>query len=150
MASELLDRILAEIKAAMKAREAEKLTALRSVHAQIKDAGTNAGKEESDDLVLSVLARAIKQRKDSVEQYRDGGRDDLAEREEREIEWLQAFQPPQLGEGEVEEIVGQAIAESGATTPRDMGAVMKIVMPKLKGRADGKLVNNTVKRLLGA
>ena len=148
MASALLDQLLADIKEAMKAREADKLTALRSLHAQIKDATVNAGKEESDELVATVVARAIKQRRDSVEQFRSGGREDLASKEEQEVAWLAGYMPEQLSEGEVETLVRSAIETSGATGKADMGKVMKTLMPEVRGKADGKLVNQIVQRLL--
>ena len=148
MASVLLDQLLADIKEAMKAREADKLTALRSLHAQIKDATVNAGKEESDELVATVVARAIKQRRDSVEQFRSGGREDLASKEEQEVAWLTGYMPEQLSEGEVETLVRSAIETSGATGKADMGKVMKTLMPEVRGKADGKLVNQIVQRLL--
>lgn len=149
MAHELLNQLLADIKESMKAREAEKLTALRSLHAQIKDAGTNAGREENDELVTGVVAKALKQRQDAAEQFRAGKRPELAEKEEREAGWIRKYQLQQFGEVEIEQIVRAAITETGASGKGDMGKVMKAAMPKLKGRADGKLVNQIVARLLG-
>jgi len=95
-----------------------------------------------------VVAKAIKQRRDSVAQYRQGEREDLAGKEEREIELLSVYQPKQLEEAEIEDLVGKAIAECGAAGKQDMGKVMKILMPQVKGRADGKQVNQVVQRLL--
>ena len=148
MASALLERLLADIKLAMKSREMDKLTTLRSLHAQVKDVTVNAGKEESDELVATVVAKAIKQRRDSVEQYRSGGREDLAGKEEQELEWLAIYLPEQLSEEEIEKLVRSAIEASGAAGKADMGKVMKVLMPQVKGKADGKLVNQTVQRLL--
>jgi hypothetical protein len=148
MSSQLLDTLLADIKEAMKAREMEKVTALRGLHAQIKDAGTNAGKEEDDELVASVIARAIKQRHQSIEQYREAGREDLAEVEQQEIDWIKVYQPEQMDEAEIEAIVSKAIADTGAEGKQDMGKVMGAVMPQVKGKADGKLVNAVVQKLL--
>jgi uncharacterized protein YqeY len=148
MASALLERLLADIKQAMKNRETDKLTALRSLHAQVKDATVNVGKEESDELVATVVAKAIKQRRDSVEQYRSGGREDLAGKEEQELGWLEIYLPEQLSEEAIEKLVRSAIEASGAAGKSDMGKVMKVLMPEVKGKADGKLVNQIVQRLL--
>ena len=144
----LIETFMDDIKTAMKAREKDTVTTLRTIHAQIKDAGTNAGKEETDELVATVLAKAIKQRQDSVEQFKQGGRDDLVAKELREIEWPKGYQPEQMDEAAIEAIVKKAIADAGASSKQDMGGVMKLVMPQVKGRADGKLVNQTVLRLL--
>lgn len=149
MSSPLLDKLLADIKEAMKARESEKVTALRSLHAQVKDATVNLGQDVTDEAVASVVSKAIKQRKDSVEQYRQGGRNDLVEVEAREIEWLKAYQPEQLNEADIEALAKKAIAETGASGKQEIGKVMKALMPLVKGRADGKLVNQVVQRLLG-
>lgn len=148
MASEILNSLLADIKQAMKAGEKGKVTTLRGLHAQIKDAGTNAGKEETDALVASVISKAIKQRNQSIEQYRDADRNDLADIEQREIDWIKTYQPEQLDASEVEAIVSKAIADTGAEGKQDMGKVMGAVMPQVKGKADGKLVNEVVQRLL--
>ena len=147
--AKLLDELLADIKVAMKARESDKVTTLRMLHAQIKDAGTNAGKEETDELVIGIVVKAIKQRQDSVEQFRQGERDDLADKEAAEIELLKKYQPEQIGEDEIIELVKKAIEESGAESKQDMGKVMKVLMPQVKGKADGKLVNQIVQRELG-
>lgn len=148
MPSPLLDRLMEDIKQAMKERAQDRLTALRTLHAQVKDATVNQGKDPTDDDVLTILNRAIKQRLDAVEQFRKGGREDLAAKEEAEIGHYRRYQPVQLSEAEVEELARQAIAESGAAGKADTGKVMKVLMPKVKGRADGKMVNQVVSRLL--
>ncbi len=149
MSSKLLDDLLADIKTAMKSRENDKLVALRSLHAQIKDATVNQGKETTDGDVATVLAKAIKQRQDSIEQFRAGGREDLVVKEQQEIEIYKKYQPAQLSQPEIEELVKKAIAETGAAGKKDMGKVMQALMPQVKGRADGKLVNQVVQALLG-
>ena len=149
MASPLLDTLMADIKQAMRDRDQDRLTALRTLHAQVKDATVNQGREAADDDVLTILNRAIKQRLDAVEQFRRGGREDLAVKEEREIAHYRRYQPAQLEGAELEALVRKAIAESGATGKADTGKVMKILMPLVKGRADGKLVNQLVGSLLG-
>jgi len=148
MPSKILEDIQTDIKAMMKARENEKLTALRTVLAQIKDATVNAGKEATDGDVAVIIAKAIKQRLDSVEQFTQGGRMDLAEKEQREVELLRKYQPQQLDQAAIEEIARKCIAEVGAASKKDMGKVMQVLMPQVKGRADGKLVNQVVSGLL--
>ena len=104
----------------------------------------------SDDDVMQVVSAYAKQRRYSIESYERGGREDLAAKERAELEIVSAYLPQQMSEDEVAKIVDEAVAESGATQPQDMGAVMKLVMPRVKGRADGKLVNRIVQdRLKG-
>ena len=148
MSSKLLDDLLADIKGAMKSRENDKLTALRTLHAQIKDATTNAGKEVSDGEVAVIVAKAIKQRLDAAEQYKQGARQDLVDKELMEAELFKKYQPQQLGQAEIEELVRKAIAETGAIGKKEMGKVMAVLMPQIKGCADGKLVNQIVQALL--
>ena len=148
MPSPLLDQLMSDIKQAMKDRAQDKLTALRTLHAQVKDATVNQGKEATDDEVLTILNRAIKQRLDAVEQFRKGGRDDLAVKEEQEIAIYRRYQPQQLSAQEIEALARQAIAEAGATSKADTGKVMKVLMPLVKGKADGKAVNQVVAGLL--
>jgi len=149
MGSPLLDALLADIKTAMKAQAAETLSALRMLHAQIKDATVNAGKDPTDEAVATIVAKAIKQRQDSVEQFRVAGRTDLADKEQREIELFRKYQPQQLGQAEIEALVKGIIAETGASGKKDLGKVMQALMPKVKGRSDGKLVNQIVQTALG-
>ena len=148
MSSALLDRLLADIKQAMRDRQQDKLTALRMLHAQVKDATTNAGKDPTDEDVITIVARSIKQRQDAVQQFRQGGRDDLAAKEQVEIDLFRAYQPEQLSAEAVTELARKAIAESGAAGKADQGKVMKLLMPQVKGKADGKLVSQIVGSLL--
>ncbi len=148
MSSPLLEKLLQDIKSAMKSRDTERLTALRSLHAQVKDATVNVGREVSDETVATVVARAIKQRQDAVQPYRDGGREELAAREEREAEWLRAYQPTQLSEAEIEELVRNIVSETGVSGKQGVGKVMKTLMPQVRGKADGQLVNQVVQRVL--
>ena len=149
MSSKLMDDLLADIKAAMKNRENDRLTALRTLHAQIKDATVNLGKEVTDGDVATVVAKAIKQRLDAAEQFKQGARQDLADKEAMEAETFKKYQPRQLTQAEIEELVRNAIAETGAVGKKEMGKVMAVLMPQVKGRADGKLVNQIVQALLG-
>ena len=150
MGSPLLDALLADIKTAMKSQAAETLSALRMLHSQIKDATVNAGKDPTDEAVATIVAKAIKQRQDSVEQFRAAGRVDLADREQREIDLFRKYQPQQLGADEIEALVKEIIAGTGASGKKDLGKVMQALMPKVKGRSDGKLVNQIVQSLLGS
>ena len=149
MGSPMLEALLADIKTAMKAQDPDKLTALRMLNAQIKDATVNAGKEPTDEAVATIVAKAIKQRQDSVDQFRAAGRTDLADKEQREIELFRAYQPRQLGAAEIEALVRKAIADTGAAGKKDLGKVMQALMPQVKGRSDGKLVNQIVQAQLG-
>lgn len=148
MASELLNQLNEEIKVAMKAKESAKLMALRTLLAVVKDQTVNAGVEPSDEIFVTVVNKAIKQRQDAIEQFKAAGRDDLVALEQAQIDLYRAYQPKQLTREEIEAIVKQAIAESGATTKKEMGKVMGLVVPKTKGMADGKLVNQVVQSLL--
>jgi uncharacterized protein YqeY len=144
----LIEQIQDDIKTAMRARAADQLTALRTLMAQVKDAGVNQGKELTDGDTIGIVTKAIKQRADALEQFRQAGRTDLADKESREIEWYKKYLPPSLSEAEITDFVKQAIAESGAASKKEMGKVMQVLMPKVKGRADGKLVNQIVQSLL--
>ncbi len=142
--STLAEKLLADIKDAMKSGAKERLVTLRSLHAQIKDATVNAGKDMTDDAMIAVVAKQIKQRVDAVQQFSSAGREDLVANEEREIAILKEYQPAQLSEAEIEALVVQALAATGATTKKEMGKVMAALMPHVKGRADGGLVNKIV------
>lgn len=149
MGSPLLDSLLADVKTAMKSQNPALLSALRMLHSQVKDATVNVGKEPTDDVMASIVAKAIKQRQDSVEQYKAASRPDLAAKEEQEIEWFRKYQPQQLDQAEIEVLVRAIIAETGASGKKDLGKVMQALMPKVKGRSDGKLVNQVVLAQLG-
>lgn len=146
----LKDKLTADMKDAMKAREAGKLrlSVIRLVRGAIRQQEIDGQKELSDEDVLGVISKEVKQRRDSIEDFQKGGRDDLVAEAEAEIAVLMEYLPQQLSEDEVRNLVKEAIAASGAASPKDMGKVMKELMPKVKGRADGKLVNGIVKELL--
>ena len=145
----LKERLQAELKEAMKARDAVKVSTLRLISSLIKYKEIEAKKELDDEAVLAVLSTAVKQRRESIEQYEKGNRPDLADKERAELAIIQGYMPAQLGKDEVAALVKEAIAETGAAGAKDMGKVMKALMPKVKGKADGKLVNELVKELLG-
>lgn len=142
--SDLSDKITEDIKASMKAGEKERLLVLRSLMAEIKNATVNAGKDMTDEAVVSVVAKAIKQRADAYEQFTQAGREDLASKEEAEMAILKEFQPEQLSEEEITALVDEAIAATGAATKKEMGKVMGFLMPKVKGKADGSIINKIV------
>ena len=127
----------------MKAREKERVHALRLIASELQ----KAEKDQSGDEV-QVLQRERKRRLEAAEAYRDGGRDEQAESEEREAAIIASYMPEQLSDQQLEAIVGDAVAESGASSPREMGKVMALVMPKVKGQADGKRVSAAVKEKL--
>lgn len=145
----LMEKIMQDMKEAMKSKEKERLSTIRMLISEIKKRQIDSGKEFDDNDILGVIKSMVKSREDSVKAYREGGREDLAEKEEREVEVLKAYLPKQLSEEEVEKIVEEAIKESGAQTVRDMGKVMKIVMGKYGSQVDGKIVNKIVKEKLG-
>jgi uncharacterized protein len=148
--STLKARIDVELKEAMRSKNDLVLSVLRMLKSAVKYKEVEPGAQLLDDAgVLGIIATLIKQRRDSVEQYRGGGRADLAEKEEKEITILQAYLPAQLTPEALAAEVTAAIAESGAKSAKDMGAVMKILNPKLKGRAEGKAISDEVKAQLG-
>ena len=139
----------AALKDAMKAKDSVALDAVRAIKSAIKLAEIEAGKELADEDVHAVIQKAVKQRKDSIEQFTTGGRQDLVAVEEAQVVVLTRFLPAQLGEAEVAKLVDEAVAATGAAGPKDMGKVMGALMPKVKGKADGGLVNRLVKAKLG-
>ncbi len=147
----LKQTILSDMKEAMKAGDATKRDTLRMLDSMIKNTEIEKMKKEeglSDEEAQAVIVRAVKQRRDSVEQYKAGGREDLAEKERKEIEILSAYMSEQLGEDKIREIVKAVIAETGATSKADMGKVMGAAMGKLKGQADGNVVKKIVEEEL--
>lgn len=148
MASPLMEQLLADIKTAMKAQEHDTVLALRTLNAAIKDQTVNAGTEVTDEAVIAVVTKAIKQRLDSIEQFSAAGRQDLVDKEQMQMDLYRKYQPKQLTREEIEVLVRTCIAESGAAGKKEMGKVMHLLMPKVKGRADGKLVNQVVLSLL--
>jgi len=147
----LTDKVNADIAAAMKARNAARLSALRMVKAAIMNKGVEKGRDLDDSEVVQVIAGLVKQRRDSIEQFAGAGRTDLVDKETAEIAVLQEYMPPAATPEEIDAAVAAAIAETGAASPRDVGKVMKAVMPKLVGKnADGRTINEAVRRKLGA
>ena len=144
----LKDRITEDMKAAMRAKDSERLGTIRMITAAIKQREVDERITLDDVQVLSVLEKMIKMRKESIEQFKTGGRDDLVARESKEIELLQGYLPAQLSAGEVDALIAAAIAASGATSVKDMGKVMGIVKSKAAGRADMGAVSARIKAAL--
>jgi uncharacterized protein len=148
MPSSILDALLTDIKVAMKAQEKDRLLALRTLHSEIKNLELIEQKELNDGNVAGVVAKAIKQRMESIEQFKAANRNDLVEKEQAQADIYKKYLPAQLTKEEIESVVAAAVAEAGAQGKQDLGKVMKIVMPQVKGRADGKLVNEIVAQKL--
>ena len=144
----LRDRVNEDVKAAMKAREAERLGTLRLLTAAMKQREVDERIVLDDAGVVAVIEKILKQRRDSVAQYEQAGRQDLADTEKREMAILGAYLPRQLAEAEIAAIVAEAVAAAGAKAPSDMGKVMAIVKPKVAGRADMGRVSALVKASL--
>lgn len=163
----LRDQIQADLTEAMRNREETRKTALRMLisairNAEIRNPPPGATDEQlaemaklppvilSDDEVLSVVQKQLKQRRDSIDQYVKANREDLADKERAEAVILESYMPQQASAEEIEEAVRKVIAETGASGPREMGKVMPVLTKQFAGRADGRLINETVRRLLGA
>ena len=146
----LKDRITEDMKAAMRAKDSERLGTIRMITAAIKQREVDERITLDDTQVLSVLEKMIKMRKESVAQFQSGGREDLVARENKEIELLQTYLPAQLSDSELDGLIAQSIAESGATSIKDMGKAMALLKQKAQGRADMGAVSAKLKAKLGA
>ena len=147
----LTDKINADITAAIKSKEPARLSSLRMMKAALMNKNVEKGRDLEDAEVLQVFSSLVKQRRDSIDQFSKAGRMDLVAKETAEIAVLEEYLPPAASVEEIEAAVAAAVAETGATSAKDIGKVMKAVMPKLAGRnADGRLVNDAVRRKLGA
>lgn len=144
----LLQRLDGDLKTALRESDRLKLSAIRLVKAAVKNRQIEKGCDLSDEEILSVISTLAKQRRESIEQFSKGGRNDLADQERRELAVLQAYMPEQLSPEELDSLILQAIRESSARDEKDMGKVMKILMPRVKGVSDGKAVNSRAKELL--
>jgi hypothetical protein len=145
---DLTEKIRTELTAAMKARDAERLSTLRMLQSSFKYQQIESGHELSDEEAMAVIRKAVKQRQDSIEQFTKGNRPELAEKERREMELLKTWLPPELTDEEVEAGVREIVASTGAQSKKDMGKVMKEASAKYKGRVDGKKIQEIVARLL--
>ncbi len=144
----LLKTLDEDLKTALKKSDKIKLSALRLVKSAIKNRQIEKGSELSDDEILVIFSTLAKQRRESIEQFLKGGRNDLVHQEEQELLILQSYMPAQLSAEEIDKMIFQAIKESSAKSEGDMGKVMKLLAPGIKGIADGKSVNNRVRELL--
>ena len=152
MMSSTYEHILQDLKDAMRSKDASRLQVLRSLKAKIleKEISERKGGDAAlaDEQVQEVLMKAAKQRKDSIAQYKEAGRDDLAEAEEYELKVIESYLPEMMTEEEIRSLASEIIKEKSASSPSDMGKVMGALMPKVKGKADGALVNRVVRDLL--
>jgi hypothetical protein len=146
----LSETIAQNLAQAMKSGDKVALSVLRMLKSDLEYKQIELGRDLTDDDCLGVLANAAKKRQDSIEGFAKGGRDDLVANEKAELEIIKKYLPQQLSESELEEVINGVIAETGALTPADFGAVMKSLMPRVKGKADGRMVNEIVRKKLGA
>jgi uncharacterized protein len=146
----LKERITEDMKAAMRASDKERLSTIRMAQAAIKQREVDERITLEDAQVIAVLEKMVKQRKESIAQFEQGGRTDLADRERKEIELLQAYLPAQLSAAEIDTLIRDAIAATGASSMKDMGKVMGVVKAKAAGRADMGAVSARIKAALGA
>jgi uncharacterized protein YqeY len=144
----LLDQVKADVTTALKAGDRERAGALRLVTNELQKAHKEASGSETDE--VAVLQRERKRRIEAADAYREAGREDLAASEQREAELIEGYMPQQLSDDELHAIVGDVVAETGAASPKEMGKIMSMVMPRVQGRADGKRVSAVVKEKLTA
>jgi len=145
----LQEQILADLTGAMKAKDAERLSTLRMVKANLMNRRIDKGADLTDEDVTKALQSLVKQRRDSIEQYENAGRAELAAKEALEISHIEVYLPQAATSDEIEQAVAEAVAETGASSMKDMGSVMKAALAKLQGKtADGKLVSQAVKAKL--
>lgn len=145
----LSERLEAAMRDAMRARDEQRTQTLRMAMAAAHNLKIERRRDLTDDEVVDVLTKQVKQRRESIEMYRAGGREDRAAAEEAEAAILAEYLPEQLGAAEVERLAREAIAETGASSPADLGRVMGRLAPQTRGRADGRMVSEVVRRLLG-
>ena len=143
------DKMNEDLKQAMKSGDTARKDALRFILAAVKQAEVDSRKPLAEDQFYALLQTEAKKRRDSVAELRKAGRNDMADKEQAEVTLIESYLPEQMTREEVEAEAKKAIAESGATSAKEMGNVMKVLMPRVKGRADGKLVNDVVRSLLG-
>lgn len=145
----LLESLNIDLKQAMKNKEKDKLSVIRMIKASLQNEAIKLGKQElSGEEELTVLSRELKQRKDSLHEFEKAGREDLVEKLRTEITFVELYMPKQLSQEELTEIVKETISEIGANSKAEMGKVMSAIMPKVKGKADGSLVNKLVQQHL--
>ncbi|CAK1228204.1 Uncharacterized conserved protein YqeY [Fructobacillus fructosus] len=146
--AQVQDDMKTAMKTAMKAKDKKTLAVVRQIKSAVMNEQINLGHDLTEEEELSVLSREVKQRKESIAEFKEGGREDLAKDTQAELDVLAKYLPAQLSEDEIKQVVAAAIEKTGATSPKDMGKVMGIVSAQTKGRADGKVVADTVKKAL--
>jgi uncharacterized protein YqeY len=144
----LVEKINSDLISAMKSKDEVRLKVLRMLKSELKYKAIDTGQDLTDDDATAVLSSAAKKRNEAVEEYRRGGREDLAEQEMAESEIIKEYLPEQLSEEELKRMVEKAVAETGAESMKDLGVVMKALMPQIRGRAEGKSVNIAVRSVL--
>ncbi|QNO13561.1 GatB/YqeY domain-containing protein [Alkalicella caledoniensis] len=144
----LVDRLTADMKTAMKSKDKLALSVIRMMRSEMKYAEISKGNPLTDDEIIDVLSRECKKRRDSIEEYVKADREDVATQLQQEVEIISAYLPEQLSKEEVESIIDKAIKETNVSSIKEMGKLMQAVMPQVKGKADGKLVNQLVKEKL--
>ena len=144
----LTEKVRADMTAAMKAQEKERLSVIRMLQSALKNEQIDAGHELSDEEAMSVIRKSVKQRQDSIEQYSNAGRNELADKERAEMEILKSYLPAEMSEEELENGLREIVAATGAQSKKDLGKVMKEATARYKGRADGKKIQEIVSRLL--
>jgi uncharacterized protein YqeY len=137
-----------DLKEALKAKDEVKLRTVRMLLAAIKNFEVEKMGPATDEEIFQIMSKEIKKRQEAIEMYEKGGRPDLAQAEKQEIEVIQSYMPNQLSEEEIRELAKKVISEMNLKSPKDVGTAMKVIMPQVKGRADGKLVNKIVSELL--
>lgn len=142
------ERLSEEMKSAMKSGEKEKLGYIRNLHAAVRKKEIDERVELNDEGVIKIITSLVKQRQDSIDQFTKGGRQDLVDKETAELKLLQSYLPAQLSQDDLKKIIDAVVTETGAKTQKDMGAVMKALLPKVAGKADGKLVSQLVTQRL--
>jgi len=145
---ELKQTLLSDLKGAMKSRDSLKVDTLRLLISEIKNKEIDLHEELGDEAIIALLTTQIKRRKEAAGMFEKGGRTDLKEKEEKEITILQFYLPAQVGEEELKQRIQQVIAETGAQSPKDMGKIMKVVVPEFKGKAEGDQIRKIVTELL--
>lgn len=144
----LLDQLTRDMKEAMKQKDKERLSTIRMLKAALQNESIHLNKDLSEDEALTVLSRELKQRKDSLQEFKNADRDDLVQKVQVEIDFILGYMPEPLSDEDLEKLIDEAIAESGATSKAEMGKVMSLIMPKVKGKADGGKVNKFVQQRL--
>lgn len=145
---QLKQKLYEDLKKAMKTKDEIRTRTLRLIISSIKTLEVEKMTEATDDDVFRVLSKECRKRVEAIEAYKKGGREDLVNEEQRELEIIKSYMPKQLSEEELKEIVKNVVEETGSSSIKDLGRVMKVLMPRVKGRADGKAVNNIVRQIL--